>query len=44
MPQLRARMSRTLSDPLAAYPALRDFAVFAENNVDLSDPTSITLR
>lgn len=26
---LRARMSRTLTDPLAAFPALRDFAVFA---------------
>lgn len=26
---MHARMSRTLSDPLAAYPALRDFAVFA---------------
>lgn len=26
---LRARMSRTLTDPLAAFPALRDFAVLA---------------
>ena len=26
---LRTRMSRTLTDPLAAFPALRDFAVFA---------------